>query len=424
MVSRPPPRPGDRSQPFADVNDRSQPPPPNPADRIGAPAYAAALSPAARARLAGLPRRIGASAFDLILLVVLASVAFAITGTQDDTATGLGAVIATSLWLNGLILGEVRTGRTPGKMILGLRVVGLDGGNPSWNRALGRALMRLPDTFTILFTVPTSRLRRRMGDSAAGTLVLRWDRDAAEPPELRELLRAATAPDAPVPASQAAGAAWGPGRVLGGLAALLLALVLAGVVAGAIDPDLESTASILVLQALLAVAMLGVSFAAPTKDGLAAPGQLGLGRALHKPFRTAATGYAVYIGFALVISALLAPEQEDIARDLGVDEGVLGAIAAGFLIVIAAPIAEEVFFRGFMFAGFRSAMPFWLAAGLSGTVFGSFHFTGGGSLPVVLQLSIFGAILAWVYERSGSIRPAIAMHMLNNAIAFTVLLAT
>jgi membrane protease YdiL (CAAX protease family) len=39
----------------------------------------------------------------------------------------------------------------------------------------------------------------------------------------------------------------------------------------------------------------------------------------------------------------------------------------------------------------------------------------------VLQLSIFGVILCAVYERTGSIRPAIALHMLNNAIAFTVL---
>ena len=40
---------------------------------------------------------------------------------------------------------------------------------------------------------------------------------------------------------------------------------------------------------------------------------------------------------------------------------------------------------------------------------------------MVLQLSVFGVILAWLYERTGSIRPTIAVHMLNNAIAFAVL---
>ena len=40
---------------------------------------------------------------------------------------------------------------------------------------------------------------------------------------------------------------------------------------------------------------------------------------------------------------------------------------------------------------------------------------------VVLQLSIFGLALAWLYERTGSIWPTIAVHALNNAIAFALL---
>ncbi len=224
-------------------------------------------------------------------------------------------------------------------------------------------------------------------------------------------------------ATPAATAGWGPGKVLSGLGALLLTVIFAALIASAIDPDLESLGSVLALQAVLAGAMLGVAFVVASETGLAKPHQLGLGRSLHKPIRTAATAYLIYVAFAVVISVLLSPEQEDIARDLGVDEGTLGAIAAFFLIVIAAPIAEEVFFRGFIFAGLRSALPFWGAAIISGAIFGAFHFTGSDSLPVVLQLAILGAILAWVYERSGSIRPAIALHMINNAIAFAVLVS-
>ena len=39
----------------------------------------------------------------------------------------------------------------------------------------------------------------------------------------------------------------------------------------------------------------------------------------------------------------------------------------------------------------------------------------------MLQLSIFGLALAWLYERTGSIWPTIAVHALNNAIAFALL---
>jgi membrane protease YdiL (CAAX protease family) len=40
---------------------------------------------------------------------------------------------------------------------------------------------------------------------------------------------------------------------------------------------------------------------------------------------------------------------------------------------------------------------------------------------VLPQLAVLGVILAWVYERSGSIYPTIALHVLNNALAFAVL---
>ena len=58
---------------------------------------------------------------------------------------------------------------------------------------------------------------------------------------------------------------------------------------------------------------------------------------------------------------------------------------------------------------------------ISSCVWGLFHYTGPDSWGVVLQLSIFGLALAWLYERTGSIWPTIAVHALNNAIAFALL---
>ena len=92
--------------------------------------------------------------------------------------------------------------------------------------------------------------------------------------------------------------------------------------------------------------------------------------------------------------------------------------------MIAAPVAEEIFFRGFMFAGIRAHGSFVVAALVSSGIWGLFHYTGSEGWPVVLQLSVFGVILAAVYERTGSIRPTIAFHTLNNAIAFAVLTST
>ena len=71
--------------------------------------------------------------------------------------------------------------------------------------------------------------------------------------------------------------------------------------------------------------------------GLAAREALGLRRPLRKPIWLSVATYFGYIGCAIVISLLLAPEQEDITRELGGDSGVLGTVIAGFLIVIVAP---------------------------------------------------------------------------------------
>jgi membrane protease YdiL (CAAX protease family) len=40
---------------------------------------------------------------------------------------------------------------------------------------------------------------------------------------------------------------------------------------------------------------------------------------------------------------------------------------------------------------------------------------------VVVQLTVFGLALAWLYERTGSLWPPMALHVLNNALAFAVL---
>jgi uncharacterized protein len=401
----PPPRPEERlSEPVEPLD------PALPEESKGPPGSGAEPEPA------GLGRRLAAGLIDLGVgwLVVGIAVYAAVPEVENETLTSqqeesvaIATLIAVSVWINYLIFAEWRYGRTLGKAALGIRVVRLAGDRMSWNAALVRNLLRLPDLIAIFFTVPTSEHHQRLGDRAAKTVVLR----------MRE-------PEAPtVPASEAppATAGWGTGRVLAGLALLLVIALLSAAIATAFDPDLETLGAVLVLQAFLAGAMVYVPFQMANPEGFARPAELGLGPSLRSPVSTAALGYLAYLGCALVISQLFSPEQEDITRELGVDEGALGAIAAFFLIVIAAPIAEEIFFRGFMFAGIRSHGSFAIAALVSSGIWGLFHYQNEDSWPVVLQLALFGVILCAVYERTGSIRPAIALHMLNNALAFVVL---
>ena len=216
---------------------------------------------------------------------------------------------------------------------------------------------------------------------------------------------------------------WGPGQVGLGVLAVLIASSVEAVIVSGFDPHLKTLAGKLVLQAMLAPTLIAVAFVAASgpRSATAAPEQLGLREPTRPPYRPAAIAYGVYLAFALAWGILIHPHQENVTRDLGVGSSDLGTVAAAFLIIVAAPFSEEIFFRGFIFGGLRSRLPFAGAALISGAIFGIFHFSGLDSWGVVPQLAFLGVVLAWLYERTGSIWPTMAVHALNNTFAFLLL---
>jgi uncharacterized protein len=88
-------------------------------------------------------------------------------------------------------------------------------------------------------------------------------------------------------------------------------------------------------------------------------------------------------------------------------------------IVIFAPIAEELFFRGIVFnAWLREAGLVWAYVG-SATLFAAIHLSLASLLPIFL----LGLALAWVYRRTGSLLAPIVMHATVNGISVAVALA-
>ncbi len=107
------------------------------------------------------------------------------------------------------------------------------------------------------------------------------------------------------------------------------------------------------------------------------------------------------------------------AQDLGAEDSSLGLVAAGFMIICIAPFAEEFFFRGFFYGALRTRFPIAVAAIIDGLVFGLIHFQGGeDGLLIVPPLAVLGVVFCLVYERTRSLYPCIALHALNNSIAY------
>ncbi len=123
-------------------------------------------------------------------------------------------------------------------------------------------------------------------------------------------------------------------------------------------------------------------------------------------------GYSVFILPALLASG--ETDRREVLPELAgrSDAAALWLLAA--LIVVTAPITEEFFFRGFFYRALRNQLEFAPAVLANGLVFGLAHLPSepGAFVP----LTLFGALLCIVYERTGSILPAIAIHSLNNTI--------
>ncbi len=180
-------------------------------------------------------------------------------------------------------------------------------------------------------------------------------------------------------------------------------------------------------QLVLEGAFLGAAIYFATRGGIAlaaALGRLGLRRPRVPWLGVTALTFFAYLVFAVLFSQLIAdPEQVDVADQLGFDQSTLGAISAAFLIVMLAPLAEEVFFRGLFFGGLRARLSFPAAALISGAFFGSIHLVGG-NWAVAVQLAVLGVGLAYLYERTGSLWAPISLHTVNNALAFLVLVSS
>lgn len=125
-------------------------------------------------------------------------------------------------------------------------------------------------------------------------------------------------------------------------------------------------------------------------------------------------GLGVYTFVLTNLIGLKMPEQPVVK--------LFGRSGAGFafavlFIVVLAPLGEEVFFRGFVYKGFRRRWGAGRAMLLSSMIFAVFHIE-----PLLfLPMFIIGMILSALFEYRRSLAPNILLHGLNNLIA---LLAT
>lgn len=138
----------------------------------------------------------------------------------------------------------------------------------------------------------------------------------------------------------------------------------------------------------------------------------------------ALAGIVVYVIFSItlinIVIALVPGFDINQAQDVGFNDRLSESYQyylALITLVIIAPIAEEMLFRGYFFSKLRRLFPFWISAVVVSIVFGLVHMAWN----VAIDVFALSLVLCYLREITNSIWASILLHMSKNAIAYFVL---
>lgn len=86
-------------------------------------------------------------------------------------------------------------------------------------------------------------------------------------------------------------------------------------------------------------------------------------------------------------------------------------------LVVIAPLAEEILFRGYLYGKLRKYIPAWLAVLLTSLLFAAVH----GQWNVAIDVLALSLVLCTLREITGNIWASFLLHMLKNGIAYYLL---
>lgn len=204
------------------------------------------------------------------------------------------------------------------------------------------------------------------------------------------------------------------------------------IVVGAVDPNLNAITRSLqgnqelgatpggafVILASFSLLLLATALTAKHLHGRDVPSLTGRSAVMRAQFWRVAKPMCV-----LVIVLLFLPwhgDKADIEPNMALSRWVFW-LPFAFLVLCIQVTAEEVFFRGYLqtqLTGVTNSHFFGIVG--SAMLFGLGHFSvtaeGAGYFPMIWAFA-FGVIVGDLTARAGSLGPAIAIHLANNAVA-------
>jgi len=133
------------------------------------------------------------------------------------------------------------------------------------------------------------------------------------------------------------------------------------------------------------------------------------------------TAYVLIMPFLLVILLLCiwflsvlgySPPPQPVFEVFMKEERSRVLLFLTIFVSVFGPIVEEMFFRGFMYSAIKKRLGVWAAAFLSASIFSILHTNIVGFLPIMA----LGVLLAYLYEKTGSLIASMAVHIVHNSI--------
>jgi len=137
-------------------------------------------------------------------------------------------------------------------------------------------------------------------------------------------------------------------------------------------------------------------------------------------------GLAVVALLAQILAGTLVPSSSgdgDVAGKL--NDFTAGTAAVGLVVLLTTPLqaaGEEYLFRGYLLQAIGSLFRNrWVAIVATATLFALAH--GAQNVPLFFDRFAFGLIAGWLVTRTGGLEAGIALHILNNFLAFGLALS-
>jgi membrane protease YdiL (CAAX protease family) len=220
------------------------------------------------------------------------------------------------------------------------------------------------------------------------------------------------------------------------LASQLLAIFIVGIIYGLVRPGVHASIDnsavaqffyILIAEALAAWLAIRI-----VKNRGLNLGTIGLGRWPNfKDAKLAGLAFLIFYGLLIaagVIINLFSPNLNNQKQNLGftnISNGFENFLAFASLVILP-PLGEETLVRGYLYSGLRKFWRFGPALLVTSLFFGVAHLEFGSGSPLVWAAAIdtflLSIVLCFLRERTGALYAGMAVHMLNNLIAFFVVI--